>query len=267
MIPRSYIVPLLILVLASALLVFATSLQLPAAHLEEISQGPSRLHPFGTSAQGRDLFALSLLLMVRAAGEALWATMWTVLVGSAVGLTGARVAEGMIDRIQMGIGRLLDSISPFVLAVCFSAIAPRMLTWQLGVMLAFVAWPSISNVIRTEALRASKLVYVEAARSVGVGPARLAFHHLLPEMLDRIGPLVFGVYLGFVGIFGALDFIGARISADQSLGFAMFDSTSSLRSAPWYFLTCFTAFVALVLGSATVARAFRVLHKRLGRMP
>jgi hypothetical protein len=43
----------------------------------------------------------------------------------------------------------------------------------------------------------------------------------------------------------------------------MFDSTSSFRSAPWYFFACFLAFIALVLGSAALARVLRMLHRGL----
>ena len=253
MIWKNYISSLLVLGLMAGLIAWGATTSLPSPNLQEISQGPSKAHLFGTSPDGRDLFDLSLALAVRAMGESLWATVLTLVVGLLVGFSAANLVGGFFDRAQSAVAKLFDSVGPFLFVACLAAIAPRISTWKLGVFLAFVAWPSVSSVVRSEAIQISRLSYVEAARSVGVSPLRIAMNHLLPSMLERIGPLCFGIYVGFLALFGAVDFIGARISSQQSLGFAIFESTGFLRSNRQYFLTCFTAFILLLLVSAGIA--------------
>lgn len=252
MIWKNYISSLLILGLVAGLITWGATINLPSPNFQEISQGPSKVHLFGTSPDGRDLFDLSLALAIRAVGESLWATVLTLVVGLLVGFSAANFVSGLFDRAQAAVAKLFDSVGAFLFVACLAAIAPRISTWKLGIFLAFVAWPSVSSVVRSEAIQLSRLSYVEAARSVGVPPLRIAMNHLLPPMLERLGPLCFGIYVSFLALFGAVDFIGARISSEQSLGFAIFESTGFLRSNARYFLTCFTAFLLLLLVSAGV---------------
>lgn len=236
----------------------------PPPNSQQTSLPPSLSHLFGTTPDGRDLVLLCLTAMVRAAGESLWATALTVLAGSLVGLTAASLAGGFIDKTQGVAAKLLDCIGPFLLAACLASIAPRVNSWKLAVFLAMVAWPNVSILVRSEALAISRLAYVEAARAVGVKPLPLALNHYLPAMLDRLAPLCFGLFGGFIALYGALGFIGVGISTEQGLGFLLFDAQSFIRSAPWYWMSCFGAFVALLLFSAGMVSVVRRLDALLG---
>ena len=167
-----------------------------------------------------------------------------------------------MDKAQ-GVGaKLLDCIGPFLLAACLASIAPRVNSWKLAFFLAMVTWPNVSILIRSEALAISRLPYVEAARAIGVKPLPLALNHYLPAMLDRLAPLCFGLFGGFIALFGALGFIGVGISTEQGLGFMLFDAQSYIRSAPWYWISCFGAFIVLLLSSAGMVWAIKQLHSK-----
>src|SRR5437588_521123 len=114
---RAYIVPVLVVFAAALLMKWGAGTQLPAANLQQISLPPSSTHIFGTSPQGRDLFRLSLTLMVRATAESVWATALTTVFGMLLGFTAAIAPGSLFDRAQMGLTRLLDSVGPFVFAV------------------------------------------------------------------------------------------------------------------------------------------------------
>lgn len=264
---KNYIPSLLVTVLIAGMIGWGAVTNLPPPNLQEISQSPNGAHLFGTSPDGRDLLNLSVALAIRAVAESLWATVLTLFVGLVVGFVAANFAGGILDRTQAAIAKLFDSVGAFLFVACLSAFAPRIDTWKLGVFLAFVAWPSVSGVVRSEAMQLSKLTYVESARSVGVSPLRIAVNHLMPPMLDRLGPLCFGIYVGFLALFGAVDFIGARISSQQSLGFAIFESTGFLHSNVRYFLSSFGTFILLLLVSAGVAWAFKLFnsHRYIAR--
>lgn len=247
---------------AVALMALGANIVPPQPNSQQASLQPSLSHLMGTTPDGRDLVCLCLTAMVRAAGESLWATALTVLAGFLVGLTAASLAGGVIDKSQSVAAKLLDCVGPFLLAACLVSIAPRVNSWKLAVLLAMVAWPNVSVLVRSEALAISRLAYIEAARAVGVKPLPLALNHYLPAMLDRLAPLCFGLFGGFIALYGALGFIGVGISTEQGLGFLLFDAQSYIRSAPWYWISCFAAFIVLLLSSAGMVLGIKRLHSR-----
>ena len=155
--------------------------------------------------------------------------------------------------------KLLDCLGPFLIAACLASVAPRLNTWKLAVFLSLVAWPNVSTLVRSEVLAISGLGYVEAARAIGVSPFRLVVNHFLPAMLDRLAPLCFGLFGVFIALYGALQYVGVGIATEQGLGFLLFDAQSFIRGAPWYWMSCFGAFVVLLLLAAGAAH----LAKRL----
>jgi ABC-type dipeptide/oligopeptide/nickel transport system permease subunit len=68
-------------------------------------------------------------------------------------------------------------------------------------------------------------------------------------MLERLVPLTAALFASFVGVFGALAFLGLGISATDSLGFMIFDSQNFLQSNPIYFISTFLTFISLLLSS------------------
>src|SRR5205807_94555 len=135
---------------AALLVAVGASVSPPPADPQQASLSPGSSHLLGTSPDGRDLFLLCFTAMVRAIGESLWATSWTVLVGLLVGLIAGESAGGLFDRTQGVIAKLLDCIGPFLIAACLACVAPRLNSWKLAAFLALVAWPNVSTVVRSE---------------------------------------------------------------------------------------------------------------------
>lgn len=259
MIRREYMAWLIGVVVAAILIVGSAGVVPPPPNTQQASLSPSAAHVLGTAPDGRDMLLLCVTAMIRAAGESLWATTLTVVIGLAIGMIAATFAGRPADKVQGVIAKLLDCAGPFLLAACLASVAPRINSWKLAVFLALVAWPNVSTVVRSEALAISRMAYVEAARAVGVKPLRLALNHVLPAMLDRLAPLCFGLFGGFVALYGALGFIGVGVT-EQGLGFMLFDAQSFIRSVPWYWMSCFGAFLSLLLFSAGMIWMFKKLH-------
>jgi ABC-type dipeptide/oligopeptide/nickel transport system permease subunit len=232
----------------------------PTASPSSASLPPSLTHPLGTAPDGRDLLSLCSVALVHAAREALLATVLTLFLGLIFGLLAAGGPGGALDRVQAVLARLLDSIGPFLLAASLASIAPRLNWMAMAVFISVVAWPNAAAVVRSEALAITTRGYVEAARSLGVSPLRIIMAHYLPAMVDRLAPLSFALFASFVALFGALGFIGVGISAQQSLGFLLYDAQSFIRSAPWYWMSCTLAFVVLLLASAMAMRLMSLVN-------
>lgn len=246
-----------VLPLALAMIVAGVLLHPPATHIQHAGLAPSPAHPLGTTPYGHDTLLLVVFATARSAAEAVWATIWTVIVGAVVGVTAASARDRPVDRLQSVFARLLDALGAFLLAACLASIAPRLTTWQLGLLLSLVAWPTVSNVIRGETLQVLRTDYVEASRALGAGPAWIARYHVLPAVIDRVLPLIFAVGTGYVAVFGGLAFLGVGLSTEFSLGFILYDSRAYLKATPWYFASAFGGFILLLTLLATCELALK----------
>jgi peptide/nickel transport system permease protein len=149
---------------------------------------PSRAFLFGTDDLGRDVLVrvaygarISLLAGVVASSSA-------VLLGALVGLC-AGYFGGVVDTL---LARVMDVILsfPFLLfAIALISIVGPGLGVSI-VVIAFFSWASVGRVVRGQTLSLREREYVEAARSLGAGDARIMFVDLLPNL---VAPVV--VYL------------------------------------------------------------------------
>lgn len=214
----------------------------------------------GRSPSGVDLFSLLADASIRGVWSAVWAAFLTLCIGSLVGIITAERPSGWCDRSQSALGNILDSIGSFVIAACVLAVADRLSHLALGSVVALASWPPAAVVIRNEITRTKSMAYYEAALSLGLGPATLFVRHVLPNVLDRVVPFGLALVTAFLGLFGALDFIGAGQASAPQLGSLIYESLSYIESAPWFFISSVSAFaiVLLVLGLSS-----QLLHRIL----
>ena len=148
-------------------------------------------HLLGTDVTGRDLFArllygarLSLLV-----GFA--ATAVSVVIGVAYGAVSG-YAGGRTDAVMMRVVDVLYSL-PFLFLVIL------VMTLFLGpgasagariavllVVLGAVQWLTMARIVRGQVLTLKTREFVTAARSLGAGPARILFRHIVPNLTDLI---------------------------------------------------------------------------------
>ena len=170
-------------------------------------QGPSLAHPLGVDQLGRDLLARVLHGGRLSLGVSLLVTAINVLIGTAVGSLAASVG-GAIDRLLTRLIDMLLALPTFLLGLSVAALAGGDIA---GVVLALslFSWGSSASAARSEALRVRALPFIEAARSVGIGPLRLFLRHILPSAasslivltVTRFGYALFTVAgLSFLGV-------------------------------------------------------------------
>lgn len=162
----------------------------PLAMLRARNQPPGWAHPLGTDQLGRDMLARLLQGGRISLAVGLAAMALAVSLGTAVG-----VAAGRCRRLDGPLMRLTDAFLSLpllpllmVLAMLFAgSLTPTfgasggaflLITGAIGL----TAWMPVARVVRTEVARLNALPFLQAARAMGAGEARLIRGHILPNL-------------------------------------------------------------------------------------
>jgi peptide/nickel transport system permease protein len=178
-----------------------------AVHLERKLLPPSAAHWFGTDEVGNDVYT-RVILGARVSLEiGLVITVLAALVGVPLGIT-AGYLGGLIGEVIMRLTDLFLSIPSLVLALAVvGALGPG--TFNAVIAIALVWWPGYVRLVQGKTLALKGEVYVEAARAVGTGKARIVFAHILPNCLSPIlvkasmdmgMAILTAASLGFIGL-------------------------------------------------------------------
>ncbi|MCS7112037.1 MAG: ABC transporter permease [Ignisphaera sp.] len=167
---------------------------------------PCLEHPFGTDEYGRDLFSRVLYGARVSLVAALSVMVIAVPIGVLLGLCSGYYG-GIVDEVIMRITDIFLSFPGLVLAIALSASLGAGLTSAI-IALAVVWWPGYVRVIRAQVLVVKEMLFVEAARAIGVKTSKILFRHILP---NSITPLLVLITFDFGSVIlanSALSFIG-----------------------------------------------------------
>jgi peptide/nickel transport system permease protein len=183
----------LVLIVLSAVLAPAITQDPNTLSASDRKAAPSAEHWLGTDEAGRDILArtiyggrISLAVGITATGIAL---LLGTLVGAVAGYFG-----GIVDGALM---RLTDAFlcfpQLFVLIVFGTLIRTSELRVLQGnmtpiaIIIGVLSWMGLARIVRATFLALREQDYVDAARSIGAGNARIMFRHILP---GAVGPIV-----------------------------------------------------------------------------
>lgn len=172
----------------------------------ESMSSPSADHLLGTDALGRDMFQRTIVATRPSLLFALEATLLAVVLATIIGGLSA-VAW---PRVRRGLLRLIDGLQAFpsiLLAIFVTAIVdvgPGSVILAVGI----AETPALARVISNLSQAVMSQEYIPAARSSGVGSARVLTHYLLRNIappLITVSSFVCAQSLIYVG---ALSYLG-----------------------------------------------------------
>lgn len=147
-------------------------------------RAPSRAFPFGTDDIGRDIlsrviFGARISLSIGAIVLAI-----ALLIGVPLGLI-AGYWLGWWSSLIMRVTDVFLAIPSIVLALAVTAVLKPNLTNAM-IAISFTWWPWYTRLVYGEVLSVKQEVYVEASRSVGASPWRVAFREILPNIWSPV---------------------------------------------------------------------------------
>jgi peptide/nickel transport system permease protein len=197
-------------------------------------RGPNAAHWLGTDELGRDIYARVVFggrysLMIAAC-----TAIGAVLMGTLLGLV-----AGFFKRLDGALMRVVDAMMSFpdiLLAIALVAIlGPSMFNVVLALVLVYT--PRVARVVRASTLVLRELLFVEAARAVGVNTWRILWRHILPNLMSPVLVQLSFIFAYAILAEAGLSFLGVGVPPEiPTWGTMVAGSQSYAHQAFWVVL-------------------------------
>ncbi len=145
---------------------------------------PNSTFWLGTDDLGRDILVriaygarISLLVGVAA-------TAMTVAIGVLVGLA-AGYLGGVVDTVLARVVDVVLSVPFLLVAIALVSVTGPSLAVEV-LVIGFFSWASVARIVRGQVLSLREREFIEAARSLGAGSARIMVIDVLPNVLAPV---------------------------------------------------------------------------------
>ena len=232
---RSAVVGLVIVVGLVLMAVFAEWIapyDPTAADWGAVRAAPSLAHPFGGDEVGRDVLARIVYGARASLGAGLVSVALAVSLGLPLGLV-AGYAGGWVDGAIMRLTDALLAIPFLILAIALAAFLGPSLTNAM-VAIGLSATSTFVRLTRAQVQAVAAEEFVEAARSVGNPPWRIALVHILPNIVPAILVQATLTIAAAIIAEASLSFLGlGQQPPEPSWGAMLNVAKNFLDQAPW----------------------------------
>ena len=196
-------------------------------------QAPSSFHWFGTDSYGRDVFTR----IIYGSRTALWIGFTSSFLGATLGAIIGVTSAYFGGRIDLILQRFMDLLLSFPLIILALVVVSLIGTGTTNVILAITVpmVPRCALVVRSSGLALREMPFVEAARALGFGPARIIFRHILPNVMAPY-LIMLTAFLGQAILLEAsLSFLGLGVAEPQAAWGLMLRGAAVefAERAPW----------------------------------
>ncbi len=210
------------------------------------SAPPSAEHPFGTDNLGYDEFARVLRGTQLSLQIALSIAVTATVVGTVWGAV-AGYYRGFADSLMMRVVDLILTIPILAAGALLTKKVQSIGWWALALVVAALAWPAVSRIVRGQALSLREKEYVEAARALGASDGRIILRHLLPNIAGQIIVVVTVLVATAILLESSLSYLGFGVqSPDVSLGSLISGSDTALQGGRWWLFYLPGLFIVLI---------------------
>jgi peptide/nickel transport system permease protein len=213
-------------------------------------------HPLGTDILGRDVLHQVLkgarVALLIGGLTSLIAIPLALLIGVPAGYYGGR-----LDDLVFFLISTLTSVPGLLLLIALIMALGRG-TLSVCIALAVTSWVGFARLARGETLKLRELDYVQAARALGVGNARILLRHILPNLMHLVIITFVLMFSGLVLSEAVLSWLG--IGVEGSWGQMIDQARDELSRDPiiwWNIAAAGAALFGLLLAVNFVGDALR----------
>ncbi len=224
-----------------------THMMLTHVLVPPLSHGPEGMLWLGTDGLGRDVLSRLMYGAQTSLGVGLVAVGLAVGVGVAVGVAaalGGRRADATLMRLT---DIMLCFPTIFLILAVIALLTPSLL--NVMIIIGLTSWMGVARLVRAEVLAVKGRAWMQAAQLAGVGGVRLAWRHVLPNVLP---PIITSASLGLAAAIlteAGLSYLGLGVQPPTPSWGAMLTEGKAVMEAAWWLITFpGLAIVATVLG-------------------
>ncbi|ROZ66751.1 ABC transporter permease [Ramlibacter sp. WS9] len=218
---------------------------------------PSSVHILGTDELGRDLFTRIAFGGRYSLTIALLTAIGAMVIGTLFGLI-----AGFFRALDAPVMRVVDAMMSFpdiLLAIALVGIlGPSMLNVVLALVLVYT--PRVARVVRASTLVVRELLFVEAARAIGISQFRILWRHVLPNLMSPVLVQASFIFAYAILAEAALSFLGVGVPPEiPTWGTMVAGSQQYAHQALWIVLFPGLAIIATALSLQLVGDGIRDL--------
>lgn len=152
----------------------------------DILQGASWEHPFGTDDVGRDIFKRTIHGTQASLLVGFVAMAISMGLGTVVGLVSGYWG-GWRDEVIMRVNDVFLSIPWLVLMIVIASIWGRQDLFAVVLVIGLTGWSTTARIVRAQVLTLKARQFVERAKAIGSGDWHIISKHIFPNVV----PLIF----------------------------------------------------------------------------
>ena len=215
-----------------------------------------RGYPFGTDNRGRDTFTRIVhggkMTMTIGAVAVIVSTVIAIIIGCLSGYFG-----GWVDMLLMRVTEIFSAIPflPFAMLLSYilstRPIGETMRIFIIMLILGLLSWTGLARMIRGQVLAEREKEFVLAAKAMGIKEKRIAFKHILPNVISVI---LVSMTLDFAGCLlteSSLSYLGFGVQQPRPTWGNMLNGANNSTVIQTYWWQWF--FPALFLSIATIS--------------
>jgi peptide/nickel transport system permease protein len=226
-------VVVLIMILAALFANYITVYDPEANSFETMLRPPGAEHWLGSDQMGRDI----LTRIVYGARTALLVGLTSAFVGATLGLVLGVASAYFGGTFDLLFQRVMDVFMAFPLIIMALAVVAIFGTGTQNVIIAITIpfIPRCARVVRSNALAIREIPYIDAARAMGFGHARIILRHMVPNVM---APYLI-MLTAFVGqailLEASLSYLGLGVQEPTPAWGLMLQGGAEeyVESAPW----------------------------------
>jgi oligopeptide transport system permease protein len=169
---------------------------------------------FGYDSQGYDVYARTIYGARASISVGVLATVISLVLGAVLGVI-AGYKGGWLDSVIGRVSEIFLAIPLLLGGILFLYTFPNDIDTPFGIavskvafVIAILAWPTITRLMRSSVLQVKPNDYVQAARALGASPLRIIRSHIVPNAMASV-IVVSTINLGvFIAVEATLSFLG-----------------------------------------------------------